>query len=63
MTNYVIRLSGWRLIWDMCECVRGRERERERGSYTYEHKIKWGMIEKCHQIQKYPQWGIYTTNV
>ena len=53
MTNNVIRLSNERLTCDMCERV--CERKRERGSYTYEHKIKWGMIEKCHQIQKYPQ--------
>ena len=24
-------------------CVRVCKRKRERGSYTYEHKIKWGM--------------------
>ena len=48
----------------MCESV--WEEERERRSYTYEHEIKWGMIDyikKCHQIQKYPQWGIYTTHL
>ena len=37
--------------------VRVCERKRERGSYTYKHKIKWGMmdyIEKCHQVTKVP---------
>ena len=46
--------------------VRVCERKRERGSNTYEHEDKWGMsdsIKKCHQIQKYPQWSIYTTHV
>ena len=57
MTNYVIRLSSGRLIWDMCESVWEEERERERGGYTYEHKIKWGMtdyIKNCHQLIKIP---------
>ena len=37
--------------------VRVRERKIEKGSYTYDNKIKWGMIdyiEKCHQLTKIP---------
>ena len=46
-----------RKIIDMRVRVCERKRERERGSYTYEHKIKWGMInyiKKCHQVTKIP---------
>ena len=51
MTNYVIRLR----TDDYVMCVSVCERKREIGSYTYEHKIKWGMIDyikKCHQVTK-----------
>ena len=38
-------------------CVRVCERKSERESYTYEHNIKWGMIDyikKCHEVTKIP---------